>query len=153
MPFVFGDYDSYKQGDKIEFRNGAWIRRGHVAEGALAGGAANAFAFNWQNPHANPIIVTRVVIDITTAGGVAAGELDVGMANGTGVHGDDMIDGCDPDVVTVYDNFGDPGVNGKFKTRLDAKNGANDWVTGQILLQAEAALAGRYYIEYIEVIG
>ena len=81
-----------EEGDKAEWRNGQWITRGHFAEGVLTPGNANAFAFNWQNPHANPIIVTRVLLDITTPGGVAAGELDVGMANGTGVHGDDLID-------------------------------------------------------------
>ncbi len=152
MPYIYGDQSLYEEGDKLQFHVNRWITRGHMAEGEIAGGVANAFAFNWQNPHANPIIVTRVILDITTAGGVAAGELDVGMANGTGVHGDDLIDGCDPDVVTVYDNLGDPGANGKFKTRLDANGGATDWITCQILLQNEGALEGRYYIEYIEVI-
>lgn len=152
MPFVFGDFSDYQTGDIIEFRNYKWIARGRFDEGALAPGNANAFSFNWQNPHSNPIIVTRVLLDITTPGGVAAGELDCGSAAASGVNSDNLIDGCDPDVQTVYDNLGDPGANGKFKQRLDANGGAVDWITCQILLQNQAALAGRYYIEYIEVI-
>jgi len=152
MPYIYGDQSLYEEGDILHFLNNRWQTRGRFAEGDIAGGNANAFAFNWQNPHANPIIVTRLVLDITVAGGVAAGEIDAGTAAGTGVHSDNLIDGADPDVVTVYDNFGDPGANGKFKQRMDANGGANDWLTCQILLQNEGALDGRFYIEYIEVI-
>ena len=150
--YVFGDQSAFAEGEILHRRNGLWLSRGALAEGDMAGGNANAFSFNWQNPHANPIIVTRLVLDITTPGGVGAGELDAGSAAGTGVHSDNLIDGVDPAVQTVYDNFGDPGANGKFKQRLDANGGAVAWITCQILLQNEAALAGRYYIEYIEVI-
>ncbi|MBA7651772.1 hypothetical protein ES703_59592 [subsurface metagenome] len=150
--YIFGDQTQFEEGDFLHFRNLQWIARGHLAEGDIAGGVATAFAFNWQNPHANPIIVTRIILDITVKGGVAAGELDCGSAAGAGVHSDNLIDGCDPDVVTVYDNFGDPGVNGKFKQRLDANGGAVDWITCQILLQNEVALDGHYYIEYTEVL-
>ncbi|MBA7650975.1 hypothetical protein ES703_58790 [subsurface metagenome] len=152
MPFVYGDITDYKDGDKIEWRGYKWIARGHFAEVDLAGGAMGAFSFNWQNPHANPLIITRVIVDETVAGGVATALLDIGTAANTGVHSDNLIDGCDPDVVTVYDNFGDPGANGKFKQRLDANGGAVDWITCQILLQNEVALDGKFYIEYIEVI-
>ena len=152
MPYIYGDQSLYEEGDFLHFHNYRWIARGHLAEGDIVGGIANAFAFNWQNPHANPIIVTRILLDITVAGGVGGGELDVGSAAASGVHSDNLIDGCDPDVVTVYENFGDPGANGKFKQRLDANGGATDWLTCQILLQNAAAMEGRYYIEYIEVI-
>ncbi|MBA7702597.1 hypothetical protein ES703_111366 [subsurface metagenome] len=152
MAFIYGDQTEFENGDILHRLGDRWISRGRFAEGALVGGAVGAFAFNWQNPHANPIIVTRLILDITVAGGVAAGELDCGSAAASGAHSDNLIDGCDPDVVTVYDNFGDPGANGKFKQRLDANGGATDWITGQILLQNEVALDGRYYIEYIEVI-
>ncbi len=152
MAFIIGVQAGYEEGDGVHRHNGTWVTRGQMAEGPLIPGNANAFAFNWQNPHANPIIVTRVFLDITTPGGVAAGELDVGSAAASGVNSDNLIDGCDPDVQTVYDNLGDPGANGKMKVRLDANGGADDWLTCQILLQNQGALAGKYYIEYIEVI-
>jgi len=152
MPYIYGDQSLYEEGDFLHFHNSRWITRGHLAEGDLVGAAANGFTLNWENPHANPIIVTRVFTDIRTPGGVAGGELDVGSAAGTGVHSDNLIDGADPDVATVYDNIGDPGANGKFKQRLDANGGAVAWITGQILLQAAGALDGKFYIEYIEVL-
>ena len=150
--YIFGDQLQFENNDILHRKDEQWIARGRFAEGDIAGGNANAFAFNWQNPHANPIIVTRIILDITVAGGVGAGELDVGSAAGTGVPSDNLIDGCDPDAIIVYDNFGDPGANGKFKQRLDANGGATDWITCQILLQNELALDGKYYIEYTEVI-
>ncbi|MBA7605665.1 hypothetical protein ES703_12799 [subsurface metagenome] len=150
--YIYGDPTDFEEGDGLHFIGGAWRTRGMLAEGDLTPGNVNAFAFNWQNPHANPLIVKRVFLDITTPGGVAGGELDCGSAAGTGVHSDNLIDGCDPDVQTVYDNLGDPGANGKMKQRLDANGGATDWLTCQILLQNELALAGKYYIEYIEEI-
>ncbi|GAJ16230.1 unnamed protein product, partial [marine sediment metagenome] len=97
MPYIYGDQSLYEEGDILHFHNSRWITRGHFAEGAIAGGNADAFAFNWQNPHANPIIVTRIILDITVKGGVAAGELDVGSAAASGAHSDNLIDGCDPD--------------------------------------------------------
>jgi len=152
MPFVFGDITDYLDGDKLEYRGYKWIARGHFAEGDLSPGNADAFCFNWQNPHPNPIIVTRVILDITTPGGTAGGEIDVGSAASSGVHSDNLIDGCDPNVATVYDNIDNKGTNGNSKVRLDANGGDTDWITGQILLQNQPNLAGKYYIEYIEVL-
>lgn len=152
MAFIYGDQTEFENGDFLHRLNDRWISRGHLAEGDLVGAAVNTFAFNWQNPHANPIIVTRLIVDVTTPGATPGALLDAGSAAGTGVHSDNLINGGAIDVAGVLDNFGDPGGNGKFKQRLDANGGATDWITGQILIQEAAALAGKFYIEYIEVI-
>jgi len=152
MAYIYGDQSEFEEGDILHRHKSQWISRGGLAEGDIAGGNANAFAFAWQNPHSNPIIVTRLILDITTAGGTADGELDAGSAPDATTHSDDLIDGVDPNAVAVYDNIDDKGANGQSKVKLDAKGGATDWLTCQILLQNEAALDGRYYIEYIEVL-
>jgi len=119
-----------------------------IAEGALVPGNANAFAFAWQNPYPTAVLVTRVIIDVTTPGGTALSVLDVGIAADATTHSDNLVDGMDLNTAGLYDNLDNPGVNGKSKQKLAANGGANDWVTGQILVANAAALAGKYYIYY-----
>lgn len=152
MPYIYGDQSLYEEGDFLHFHNSHWITRGHLAEGDIAGGNVGAFAFNWQNPHSHKILITRKLLHLTVAGGTAGGELDVGVAAGTGVHSDNLIDGLDPDQTGVFDNIEDKGANGKSRQIVDENGGANDWITCQILLQNEGALDGKFYIEYTEVI-
>jgi len=122
-----------------------------VASGALTAGNANAFAFAWQNPYPTAIVVTRVVIDVTTAGGTVNSVLDVGSAADATTTSNNLIDGMDLNTIGVYDNLDNPGTNGKAKQKVDANGGAIDWVTGQILVANAAALVGKYYICYTGV--
>jgi len=122
-----------------------------VASGALIAGLANAYAFNWQNPHASKILIKRVMIYLGTAGGTGTSVLDVGKAASTATHDDTLIDGLDLNTTGVFDNINDAGTNGKSRQLVDENGGTNDWVTGQILVANASNLVGRYEIEYVGV--
>jgi len=123
-----------------------------VARVALAGGAANAFAFAWQNPETTKIIVTRVVVDVTTKGAVSGALLDVGPGAAATTHSDTLIDGLDiATAVICADNITNIGSNGLSLCKLDENGGTTDFITGQILVQAATALAGYAYIFYNKV--
>lgn len=124
-------------------KNNGYIGKGEVrgAAGALAAGNANAFAFAWQNPETQSVIVTEITIDITTAGGTAGAVIDVGSgATGT-TASNNLIDDGDLNTigVLVSDN----------RVTLAENGGAVDYITGQILVQNAASLAGNYYIKYV----
>ncbi len=122
-----------------------------MAKVALASGDENDFAFAWQNPERTPIIVTRVLVDITTAGGTASAVLDIGTAANATTKSDNLIDGLDVNTTGIFDNITDGGTNGKSRQRLDAKGGTTDYITGQILAAKAENLVGNVYIEYIPV--
>jgi len=128
------------------------LRALKLASGSLAAGNINAFAFAWQNPELVSIIVLEVVIDITTAGG-AAGVLDVGTAANATTHSDNLLDGITHNAIDKVTNLyeTDAGTNGRPIQVMDAKDGATDYITAQILTAAAASLAGSYYILYTEV--
>jgi len=127
------------------------LDRVKVASGDLAAGAANAFAFAWQNPEPGKILVKRVMVDVTTAGGTATAVIDVGSAASATTHSDNLIDGADLNAIALYDNINDAGTNGKSKQKVDEKGGTTDYITGQILTEAASSLAGKYYIEYVVI--
>ena len=124
-----------------------------VVSGALASGNADAFAFAWQNPEDESIIVHRVLVDVTTAGGTGSSVLDVGKVAGATATADTLIDGADLNAVAVYDSADSTlaGTNGRGVAKLDKKGGTNDHITGKILTQNAASLAGKYYIFYTRV--
>jgi hypothetical protein len=122
-----------------------------VAKGVLASGNADAYAFAWQNPEATGVIVQRVMIDVTTAGGTGSSVLNVGTAANATTTSDNLIDGINLNADALYDNVTDGGTNGKSRQRLDAMAGTTDYVTGQILVANAASLVGKYYIEYVLV--
>lgn len=124
-----------------------------VAEVALAGGAANAFALAWQNPESVAILVTRILVDITTAGGTATAVLDVGPAASATTHSDTLLDGVDANATATYDNLlaDDAGTNGLTSAKLDENGGTTDYITAQILTEAATDLVGNAYIFYREV--
>jgi len=126
------------------------VRR-RVKRVALTAGAASAFAFAWQNPEDKKIIVTRVVVDRTTAGGTATAVLDVGPAANATTHADTLIDGLDLNATGVADNVSDGGTNGKARCKVDEKDGTTDYITGQILTEKADNLVGYAYIEYFLV--
>ena len=139
----------------MEKRYGAGIEdlvRRRVKRVALAAGSLNAFAFAWQNPEVKKIVVTKVVVDVTTAGGSATSVLDVARVADATATGDTIIDGADLNAVATYDNIGDPGTNGTQKAyKVDEKDGTNDYITGKILVANASSLVGYAYIEYFIV--
>ena len=124
-----------------------------VVEVALTAGIANVFALAWENPEAVPIMVNRVVIDITTAGGTADAVLNVGSGATAATASDNLIDGIDLNAVDIYDNLVvlDAGTNGNTVAKLDENGGTTAFITGQILVATAAAMVGNAYIFYREV--
>lgn len=127
------------------------VRR-RVKRVALAAGAADAMAFAWQNPEDKPIVVTRVMVDRTTAGGTATSVLDIGPATSATGTADTIIDGLDLNATGIADNIADKGTNGTTQVvKRDAKGGTNDHITGKILVAKCDNLVGYVYIEYLLV--
>lgn len=127
------------------------LDRVKVASGDLTAGLANAFAFAWQNPEPGKILIERVKVDVTTAGGTATSVIDVGSAANATTHSDNLIDGADLNAAALYDNINDAGTNGKARQKVDERGGATDYITGQILVANASSLVGKYYIEYIVI--
>lgn len=119
-----------------------------VAKVALTAGNANAIAFAWQNPLATKVLVHRVMIDITTAGGTGSSVLDVGAVADATSTADTLIDGLDLNATGLSDNIENQGTNGKSCAKLDENGGSTDYITGKILAQNAASLVGYAYIHY-----
>ena len=112
------------------------------ASGVLTAGNANAFAFAWQNPEAQPIWA-QVMVEITTAGGTAGSLLDVGSAADGTTHSDDLIDGADLNATNLLTTSA--------WVKLDENGGTTPYITGQILVENAASLVGKYYVRYFGV--
>lgn len=115
---------------------------------ALASGDADDYAFAWQNPETSKIGVTRIIVDVTTAGGTANSVLDVGTAADGTTTSDNLIDGLDINSTGVSDNHESGGTNGKTFQDLDENGGTTDYITGQILTANAGDLEGNVYITY-----
>ena len=126
----------------------SYVAKRYIVED-LASGNANAFAFAVQNPESVDCVVTNVIVDITTAGGTASSVLDVDVVNGATDTGDDIIDGLDLNATGTSDRHKNAGTNGGAPVKWDKNGGANDHVTGKILAQNAASLAGKVIIEYV----
>ena len=125
-----------------------YVAKRYIVE-ALASGNANAFAFAVQNPEAVDCILTNVIVDITTVGGTASAVLNVDVAGDATSTGDSIIDGLDLNATGVADRHDDAGTNGGEALKWDKNGGANDYVTGKILVQNAANLVGTVIIEYV----
>lgn len=119
-----------------------------IAKVALVAGNANAFAFAWQNPESTKILVHRLMIDLTAAGGTATSVLDAGVVANATSTADTLIDGLDINTTGIFDNISDGGTNGKARAKVDENGGTNDYITGKILTANAASLAGYAYIHY-----
>lgn len=117
-----------------------------VATGNLGVADTGGGVISWANPEATSIIITRVIIDVTTAS-TGACTLDIGTtaASATTVV-DNLIDGVDVgSAVITADNIEDQGTNGTSRQKL----ASGKWLTASKASGAAAGLAGKYYIEYI----
>ena len=116
----------------------------------LASGNSGAFAFAIQNPEDVDCLIIRVVIDITTAGGTASSTLDVDTVDGATATGVDIIEGLDLNATGISDNITNGGTGGDKKpVKWDKKGGTNDDLTGKILDQNAASLAGKVIVCYV----
>jgi hypothetical protein len=130
---IVGQVDTHNHGNRHE----------RIQSGVLTAGSANAFAFTWQNPHPWDVIVYEVLVEITTAGGTAGSQLDVGSAASATTSSNNMINDGDLNTVAF--------LRSSAVVRLDEANGTTDWITGQILVQNASSLVGKFYIRYMEV--
>lgn len=89
------------------------------------------------------VLVTRVVLDITTAS-TGACTIDVGVAANATTLNDTLIDGQSLAAIAVLDNIENQGTNGVATRKL----GATQFVTGSVASGASAGVAGFAYIYY-----
>lgn len=136
-------------------KNVGYIARGEVrsVSGALTAGVVNAICFAWNNPEAQDILVKKVVVEVTTAGGTPGSHLDVGIADdaiGTN-RGVEFFDDLDLNAAQIDDSWvgGDGGTQTKWVFCQDQASAVDDWIVGQILDANAGSLVGRYYIEYV----
>ncbi len=137
--------------------NAGYIHSGEVrtASGPLIQGNANAIGFAWNNPETEDIIIKKVVVNVTTAGGTGGSHLDVGIADdaaGTN-RGTEFFDDLLLNSAIVHDSWagGDGGTQTKWVNCQDSASATDDWIVGQILDANAASLVGSFYIEYVGV--
>jgi len=142
-------------GDFTVEKNQGYIAPGEIrtASGSLTAGNANAIGFAWNNPEVQDILIKKVVIEVTTAGGTVGSHLDVGIADdaaGTN-RGVEFFDDLLLNTTQVHDSWvgGDGGTQTKYVLCQDTASATDDWIVGQILDANAASLVGKYYIEYV----
>ena len=115
-----------------------------VAIRSLLSGDADEFAFAWENTTGEGIVITRVIVEVTTAGGSGTSTLSVGTAATATTEGDNLIVGADLNATNAYDSLdlANEGV-ATFQKLADG-----DFVTGRIKTANAAALEGDVYIFY-----
>ncbi len=132
-----------------------WINPGEIrtASGPLIAGNANAIGFAWHAPVAEDILIKKVVIEVTTGGGVGGSHLDVGIAdNAAGLNrGVEFFDDLLLNVVQIDDSWvgGDGGTQTKWVICQDSQSATDAWIVGEILDANAASLVGKFYIEYV----
>jgi hypothetical protein len=126
------------------------LRSFKIAKVAFANGAADAFAFAWQNPESNKILVTRVVLDVTTAATLAA-TLSIGSAADATTESTNLMLKAPINAIAVIDNLIVATVGGGAAIKVDENGGTTAYVTGRIKDQASATTVANIYIEYIEI--
>jgi hypothetical protein len=103
-------------------------------------------ALGLANPEGADLIITRFVLNITTAA-TGAANVDAGVASDATTSADDLLDGQDVgSAAVVLDNIDDQGTNGQSVLHWDSDEYVT--VTPSATL---AGLVGKYYIEYIHV--
>jgi len=134
-----------------------YMRQGEsrFGSGTLTAGNAGSIGFAW---HTNvvggqEILIKKVVIEVTTAGGTVGSHLDVGIAdNAAGLNrGIEFFDNLLLNSVQINDSClgADGGTQTKWVFCDDSSSATNGWIVGEILDANAANLVGTYYIEYI----
>lgn len=116
----------------------------------LGTGSSSGVFASWQNPESGRILVTRVIVDLTTAAGAAA-TVDVGVtATSATTASDTLLDGIDVNAATgVFDSMNpalDSGANAKAQAVASGK-----WITMAEASGNVSAAAGYIYIFYVVV--
>ena len=96
------------------------------------------------NPEGADVIVTKLILNVTTAA-TAACTVDGGIAAGATTSADNLIDGQDVNAATGA--FAEVGSNGKRAKLWES----DQYLTVSMASGAAAGLAGYAYIEYLRV--
>ena len=124
---------------------GRYSRSQKVFVGDLAvAAAADAIVFSWTNSEGVAVIVTRVIVDVTTAGGTATATLDVGSAANATTGSNNLVTGADLNAIAIHDTLDIAGVG--VATFKKVANG--HCVNGQAKTEKAETLVGKYYIFY-----
>jgi hypothetical protein len=115
----------------------------------LASGDANDFAAAVQNPETVDCILTEVILDITTAGGTATAALRVDVVANATTGNTGIIAAQDANAAAVESSNRVAGQGTGNRKKWNARGGANDFVTCQIITEDATALAGKMIIRYI----
>lgn len=117
----------------------------------LTAGSANAISFAWENPEKSKIAVTRAILYVSTAWGTSGAVMDIGATTSATWTDDAIFNGVDINTSTLYDNLWGALYDTYTEARsilLDENGGTTSYITGKILTQAAASLAGKLYLEY-----
>jgi len=130
-------------GGTEHLRVGGNYRSPKVVKVALAAVRTAGGVLAWANPEGVAIIVTRLVIDITTAG--TSGTANFGVAaNGT-TSSDNLMDGVSVTGTGAFDNVENQGTNGKSAVKMTS----SQFITGSEDAASDVTgLVGSAYIEY-----
>lgn len=99
------------------------------------------------NPEGADLIITRLILNVTTAS-TAACTVDAGVAaNGT-TNADNLLDGLDVNTAAgVFDNIENQGTNGKSAVKW----GSSQYLNISKASGAAAGLVGKAYIQWVRI--
>ena len=115
-----------------------------------------AIGFAWHNPEAQDVFVKKVVLNITTKGGTATSEIEVGIADDAVAtnRGTEFFNALDADAAAIlHDSWLAGGVDFGTQTKWvllqDSASATDGWVVGSILTEIADNLVGSWYVEYV----
>lgn len=127
------------------YQNGEPLRV-KVAKVSLGDADTGGGIVSWENPEDGDILITRVILDVTTAPTGGTLTVDVGTTSTSATtSSDNLIDGVDAGSGGTFDNITDGGTNGASVQKL----GAGEWVTASTASGSAAGMDGNLYIHYI----
>jgi len=92
------------------------------------------------------VIVSRVIVDITTAS-TGSCTINIGTAATATTSGDNLINALSVAATGIFDNINNAGTNGRARQKLSS----TEFVTGSVASGASSGLVGNAYIEFFEV--
>jgi len=102
---------------------------------------------SWQNPEAQAVLITGLLLDVTNASSAAC-TVSFGTTATSGTTSSaNLIDTLSVAATGTFDNVTDKGTNGKSRQKV----ASGKWVTGSVATGASAGLAGFAYLEYAVV--
>lgn len=124
----------------------------HYQSAIIDGGDAASHDELWQNTETVPILIFRIVVNITTVSGVGATTVEIGSdADGTGMTGEISIDELVTTGLGWFDSCFGPATTVTPTLYLDENGGDIDYVT--ILYNGDNALTrGTAYIFYFPLL-